>query len=202
MWAWTGARRPWGSFPHCPPGRTVTDSACLSGTFRSPQTNPAHSKTSGPQSRSPRVPLRCILSQSLQSRGSGGTQPKELLSWRHSRTALRSPKSACLSPVSATTLPPSLKWDTETRVRFFLNHHRCTPKGPQEADTSSAVPQAPTSPELHNGGNESLEVTPSNSGHSHFRAPLALCAYSGLWRPSQSLLSLSGSLSATWGTQA
>lgn len=141
--------------------------------------------------------------------GGWGGQPKELLSWRHSRTALRSPKSACLSPVSATTLPPSLKWDTETRVRFLLNHHRCTPKGPQEADTSSAVPQemgqhpqAPTSSELHNGGNESLEVTPSNSGHSHFRAPLALCAYSGLWRPSQSLLSLSGSLSATWGTRA
>lgn len=145
----------------------------------------------------------------VQGLWGGGGQPKELLSWRHSRTALRSPKSACLSPVSATTLPPSLKWDTETRVRFLLNHHRCTPKGPQEADTSSAVPQemgqhpqAPTSSELHNGGNESLEVTPSNSGHSHFRAPLALCAYSGLWRPSQSLLSLSGSLSATWGTRA
>lgn len=33
-------------------------------------------------------------------------------------------------------------------------------------------PQAPTSWELHTGGNGSLEVRPSHSGCSHFRAPL------------------------------
>lgn len=33
-------------------------------------------------------------------------------------------------------------------------------------------PQAPTSWELHTGGNGSLEVHPSHSGCSHFRDPL------------------------------
>ena len=157
----------------------------------------------------PHVCLCAASSPRAFSPGALGDQPKELLSWSHSRTALRNPKSACLSPVSATTLLPPLKWNTETRVRFLLNHHRCTPQRPPGSRHEFSCPPrngpAPSSTNqlgaahwrewVPRGPPFSLRVFPLQS-------PPALCAYSGLWRPSQSLLSLSGSLSATWGTQA
>ena len=152
--------------------------------------------------------------------GTLGDQPKELLSWRDSRNCPEKlgRRSSRLSPVSVTTPLPLLKRDTETRVRFLLNH-QCSPKGPQQADMNSAVHQETgqhplTSSEPQDGGKgvprghpfslpKSRATCSANSAPSipisepHLPS-VPTVAFGGQARA----FSLSGSLSATWGGQA
>lgn len=214
-------------------GTLTAAGCCQKGTFRKPQTNPAWPKTSGPQSRSPvcafashsppRPPVQGHDRATQPTRaveGTLGDQPKELLSWRDSRNCPEKlgRRSSSLSPVSVTTLLPLLKWDTETRVRFLLNH-QCSPKGPQQADMNSAVHQETgqhplTSSEPQDGGKgfpsghpfslpRSRATSSTNSAPSiPISEPHLPSAPTVAFGGQARAFSLSGSLRATWGVQA
>lgn len=126
-------------------------------TFRSPQTNPAWPKPSGPQSRFPHVPLHFILPQGLQSRGLArpgspteqggpsplplqwrelkGDQPKEWLSWKDSRNCPEGPGRGSSPPQSCLRHSPTSSFKAGHRdqgVRLLPNHHLWVQKVPRE----------------------------------------------------------------------
>lgn len=166
LWAWIGARPPWGSFPHCPTGGTMTYSTCCqahSGAHKQTQLTPKCQALKA----DPCVCL-CIASSPRAVQGclGGARQPPRVvegvLGGPAQGAAILEPLENCPEEPEAFTPQSCLGRSSAAASNMVYRDQALTiraPQRPQQADMSSAVPremgqhaQAAASSELHNGG--------------------------------------------------